>query len=318
MQVAEIISKLKDPMVREEMRSDDKSATGNREEGEDVKARQLEIAKLRVTVRMNEMRDLLDAAVSSHNFLSAQEIKANMDTLETEQDGLEEQLHLLKGELAVTINPPEREAGPVVEVVDEEQVLDNPAVTLKCLRLLVATLQDPAICSLNATLYTLLEEFVTVSVQSEIAGIRKEAILALACYCLRSASNARQHMLLLLQAAHKDVREVRMAAITAVVDLLMKHGLTSFIMGPADQIYESRESSESRPSEDPSEGSLENCLESDMVTRGATLNQTKLDSQGGNSVVAFLCKVELKLSLKKKPIPSSVPENILKTTNFVQ
>ena len=32
-----------------------------------------------------------------------------------------------------------------------------------------------------------------------------------------------------LQAAHIDVHEVRIAAISAVVDLLMRHGLASFI-----------------------------------------------------------------------------------------
>lgn len=74
---------------------------------------------------------------------------------------------------------------------------------------------------------TLLEEFVTISVQSEIAAIRK-AILALSCCCLRSIESARQHMLLLLQAAQLMSR-VRIAAITAVVDLLMKHGLGQLI-----------------------------------------------------------------------------------------
>merc|ERR1712142_705607 len=108
-------------------------------------------------------------------------------------------------------------------------VVDNPGVTLKCLRLLVASLQDPSITQLNSTLLTLLEEFVMVSVQSELPAIRKEAITAMACCCLRSIENARQHMLLLLQAAHIDVHEVRIAAIIAVVDLLMKHGLSSFI-----------------------------------------------------------------------------------------
>ena len=40
-------------------------------------------------------------------------------------------------------------------------------------------------------------------------------------------------MLLLLQAAHIDVPEVRIAAITAVIDLLMRHGLTAFITSKA-------------------------------------------------------------------------------------
>merc|ERR1719244_1175316 len=250
---------------------------------DEVRAKQLEIAKLRV--KMNEMKDQLDEAVTSQNFLSAQEIKSDMDKLETQQLELEEQLDQLKGTPVSGTNSPTPDQPDA-----EDPILDNPAVTLKCLRLLVATLQDPAINSLNATLHTLMEEFVTISVQSEIAGIRKEAILALACCCLRSPENARQHMLLLLQAAHIDVHEVRITAITAVADLLMKHGLSSFITGEEltkEQLDESGGggSSDGRASrvEDPSgEGhaNIESCLESDLVTRGATLTQSELDSQG--------------------------------------
>ena len=68
-------------------------------------------------------------------------------------------------------------------------------MTLKCLRLLVATLQDPSIKQLNNTLITLLEE---VSVKSQIAAIRKEAILALSCCRPCPIESVRQHMLLLL------------------------------------------------------------------------------------------------------------------------
>jgi len=64
--------------------------------------------------------------------------------------------------------------------------------------------KDPKITSLNATLHTLLGEMVVVAVQSEIASIRKEAILALGCFCLRSPEDARTHMLLLLQAPALD------------------------------------------------------------------------------------------------------------------
>jgi len=312
-QVAEIISDLKDPLVRE----DETTGSGDifstpptsaskmeKAKGEDaeVRAKQLEVAKLRV--RMNELKDQLDSAVESQNFLLAQEVKAEMDTVESQQLAAEEQIQQLKGqsESVVSVVVPERGDGPgpsIDEEQSEEQPLDDPAVTLKCLKLLVCVLQDPGITSLNATLHTLLEEFVTGAVQSEIASIRKEAILALACCCLRSVENARQHMLLLLQAAHIDVREVRIMAITAVVDLLLKHGLASFITGggvtpgPADMSNDSstRPSRVEDPSENGDNGSIENCLESDMVMRGATLTQNELNSQGGNSVVAILSKI---------------------------
>ena len=154
---------------------------------------------------MNLMKDQLDEAVANQNFLSAQEIKSKMDQLEEEQIVLEGQLAAAK---TAGMAPPAKPAAvgsPVAsnpaagQIDDSGPDPDNPAVTLKCLRLIVSTLQDPAITKLNATLLTLLEEFITISVQSEIAAIRKEAILALSCCCLRSIESARQHMLLLLQ-----------------------------------------------------------------------------------------------------------------------
>merc|ERR1719403_697096 len=124
-----------------------------------------------------------------------------------------EELEVLKGTSAAAAAANEKQMEPTsVPESDDEDVQggdvdpDNPTVTLKCLKLLTATLQDPKITSLNATLHTLMETFVTVSVQSEIAGIRREAIVALCCLCLRSLDSARQHMLLLLQAAHIDVQ----------------------------------------------------------------------------------------------------------------
>ena len=156
-----------------------------------------------------------------------------------------------------------------------DQVLDNPTATLKCLRLLVATLQDPSIIHLNATLHTLLEEFVTVSVQSELPAIRKEAITALACCCLRSIQNARQHMLLLLQALHIDVHEVRIAAIIAVVDLLMKHRLSSFITQEEPKM--------NLGGGDKSADSVDSNIEMAM--------ESELNTQGGNSVAAILTKI---------------------------
>merc|ERR1719282_410993 len=215
---------------------------------------------------------------------------------EEEQIVLENQLSAAKAAGMAPANktttPVENPAADQLDPSDNTADIDNPAVTLKCLRLLVSTLQDPGIIKLNNTLLTLLEEFVTISVQSELAAIRKEAILALSCCCLRSIESARQHMLLLLQAAHIDVPEVRIAAITAVVDLLMKHGLASFITAEdnANLDLSGGDSSSVSPSK-CGDGSIDNAMESDLATRGATLTQTELNAQGGNSVVAILTKI---------------------------
>eukprot|EP00092_Neocalanus_flemingeri_P098064 GFUD01125052.1.p1 GENE.GFUD01125052.1~~GFUD01125052.1.p1 ORF type:complete len:1501 (+),score=547.17 GFUD01125052.1:57-4559(+) len=308
-QVAEIISELKDPMGADTDPTDPMSPEYHsapetpllppRQDEEVIRAKQLQIAKLRV--EMNLLRDQLDEAVTDQNFLIAQEIKSQMDQLEEEQAMMEDQLSAAKAIGAAP--PPSASTAEVTPAVTDAQldlsdscpVLDNPAVTLKCLRLLVATMQDPSITQLNNTLHTLLEEFVTVSVQSELPAIRKEAITALACCCLRSIENARQHMLLLLQAAHIDVHEVRMAAIVAVVDLLMKHGLSSFITGEEAQLDLSEGDSSvtaSRCADSvDSHSNIDTAMESDMATRGATLTQSELNTQGGNSVVAILTKI---------------------------
>ena len=85
-------------------------------------------------------------------------------------------------------------------------------------------------------------------------------------------------MLLLLQAADIDVREVRIAAISAVVDQLMCHGLVSFITSRCAETADSH-------------SNFKSYLDSDMTTKGVTLTQTELNAQGGNSVVAINTKI---------------------------
>ena len=328
-QVAEIISELRDPMSSRDDEVDlSPEALGSRGSGnttaagrrpasetlsgpggsssaaaatagtvaddEAVRRRKLEIAGLRV--KLNILRDDLDAAVAVQDFFRAQTVKAEMNNLELEQQQLEAEIQAMKELGAAPGHVPDMEAVVSVDIADGMEsaaALDNPAVTLKCLRLLVATLQDPSIAQLNATLNTLLEEFVIVAFKSEISHIRKEAIFALVCCCLRSIDNARQHMLLLLQAAHIDVQEVRMAAIAGVIDLLMKHSLASFItanLADASAEVDNSCTSESASNVDTA-SNIESVLESDMATRGATLTQRELESQGGNSVVAILSKM---------------------------
>merc|ERR1719234_544228 len=326
-QVAEVISELKDPMQSSTQKgqsstsadsdaffdaaetlspSPKKNAAAVQLE-RDVLAKQMGIAKLRVA--MNEAKEELGKAVAGQDFIRAQEVKATLDGLEEQLVVAEEELRVLKGTSAAAASAlaSEKQVAPEATSVpesDDEEVqggevdLDNPTVTLKCLKLLTATLQDPKITSLNATLHTLMETFVTVSVQSEIAGIRREAIVALCCLCLRSLDSARQHMLLLLQAAHIDVHEVRIAAISAVVDLLMRHGLASFITtsnSAGEHLDNSGTGSEAAASRcadtADSHSNIESVLDSDMTTKGATLTQNELNAQGGNSVVAILTKI---------------------------
>ena len=64
-----------------------------------------------------------------------------------------------------------------------------------------------------------------------------------------------------------------MAAITGVVDLLMKHGLGSFITGSPEQSLDTSGGESSVSPSKCGDGSIDNAMESDLATRGATLTQ---------------------------------------------
>ena len=113
-------------------------------------AKQMGIAKLRVA--MNEAKEELGKAVAGQDFIQAQEVKATLDGLEEQVVVAEEELRVLKGTsaAAAAANEKQPEATSVPESDDEEVQggevdPDNPTVTLKCLKLLTATLQDPKI-----------------------------------------------------------------------------------------------------------------------------------------------------------------------------
>ena len=92
------------------------------------------------------------------------------------------------------------------------------------------------------------------------------------------------------------MHEVRIAAISAVVDLLMRHGLASFITtsntaGGEDLDNSGSEAASRCADSADSHSNIESVLDSDMTTKGATLTQNELNAQGGNSVVAILTKI---------------------------
>ena len=117
-------------------------------------AKQMGIAKLRVA--MNEAKEELGKAVAGQDFIRAQEVKATLDGLEEQVVVAEEELRVLKGTSAAAASAlvSEKQVAEATSVPesDDEEVqgggevdLDNPTVTLKCLKLLTATLQDPKI-----------------------------------------------------------------------------------------------------------------------------------------------------------------------------
>merc|ERR1719225_1313888 len=75
----------------------------------------------------------------------------------------------------------------------------------------------------------------------------------------------------------------------------MKHGLSSFITQEETELDMSGGDSSVTPSrcQDSvdSHSNIDVAMESDLATRGATLTQSELNTQGGNSVVAILTKI---------------------------
>ena len=103
---------------------------------------------------MNQIRDDLDDAVSQQDFMKAQTLKTSLDQLEVEQAQLQDDLEQLGG--AATHHPtPAHVDQPVQLDLSDVDVPDNPQVTHKCLKLLVATLQvrktNIYLCLLNTS-----------------------------------------------------------------------------------------------------------------------------------------------------------------------
>ena len=105
---------------------------------------------------------------------------------------------------------------------------------------------------------------------------------------------ARRHLLLILQIAHLDTPDVRITALNVIYDLLMWHGLPSFITNsPIDKANaengdDSNQSDGGRLYQDDELSNLESALESDQVS---SLTQKQFETHGGNSVVAILSQL---------------------------
>lgn len=92
-------------------------------------------------IQVNQLRDELDEAVSNQDFMKAQTIKTQMDMLEVSQAQLQEEMAAL-GEAPSHPTPAQLSPDQPVNLdLSEPEVQDNPGVTLKCLKLLVSTLQ---------------------------------------------------------------------------------------------------------------------------------------------------------------------------------
>ena len=265
---------------------------------EEQKKKQVAIAKVRV--QLNILKDDLEDAIQNQDFMKAQQIKIDMDKLDVEQNRLQDELteaaamapvpssgtkKAKKGEekepsgiSAAKQNTAEVEMGQLDHSIVKA---DDPLIVHKCLKMLGVMLESNDIKSTNATLQTLLDEFVVPSVQNVDCHIRNSAVKAMGGSCLRSLDAAKRHLLLILQIAHLDTPEVRITALNVIYDLLMWHGLPAFITSSADDSGENVHEDEL--------SNLESALDSEQGCRLPT--QKQFETHGGNSVVAILSQL---------------------------
>merc|ERR1719211_483843 len=145
---------------------------------------------------------------------------------------------------------------------------------------------------MNATLQSLLDEFVVPSVQNVDFQIRNSAVKAMGGCCLRSLDAARRHLLLILQIAHLDTPDVRITALNVIYDLLMWHGLPAFITNMNEDINSKDDadvSDMSNTNQDNELATLDSALDSVQGCRLPT--QKQFETHGGNSVVAILSQL---------------------------
>ena len=292
--IAEIIAELRDPM-REDQGGQNKSSLENEEEeqleeegskfskaekdrmSENQQKKRVEIAQIKV--KLNVLRDELEQAIRGKQFMQAQELQLEIN----EQD---EKIQLLQEELALMVVPRSNEKKvptvsrtqqPKPSQTKQKSEHEDPVVIHKCLVMLSELMHCPDITSLNATLQTVMDEFIVVSLNSLNNLIKDAALRACGSFCLRSLDAAKRHIMLMVQMAHLDSVSVRMTALESIFDLLMWYGANAFV----DQ----------ESINDDGTNKIESLLESQISSLTSTLGVESDNLQGVNPIVALLSKL---------------------------
>ena len=253
---------------------------------ENQRKKQVEAAKLRV--KLNILKNDLDNAISSQDFIKAQEIKIEMDGVEIElgkilEPVIPESVQISKKKKETV---KEKEPEPPKERDENEEIF----VTRKSLEMLGVLLESSDIKSLNGTLLSLLDELIIPAVQSVDFNTRKSAVKAMGQCCIRDLAAAKRQLLLIVQMIQLDTIEVRLTALQVVYDLLMWYGLTAFNENSRSSPAGPEEESNAKNDEELS--SIESVLSGTSVfKRGQNLTQDEIDNHGGSGVVAVLSQL---------------------------
>ena len=285
--IAEIIAELRDPMkedqsqeenleeMMEEENGDEQPQIASKAEkdrmSENQQKKRVEIAQIKV--KLNVLRDELEDAIRGKDFMKAQELQLEINEQDENIQQLQEELALMVVPRSTEKKVPTMSRTVASQPSQKQSVEEDPIVVHKCLVMLSELMHCSDITSLNATLQTVMDEFIVVSLSSLNNQIKNAALKACGSFCLRSLDAAKRHILLMVQMAHLDSVQVRMTALESIFDLLMWYGAHAFV----DQ--------ESGHADGSSSANIESLLESQMITKEES------EIQGVNPIVALLSKL---------------------------
>ncbi|KAA0198034.1 hypothetical protein HAZT_HAZT009612 [Hyalella azteca] len=192
----------------------------------EVNSLPLQAAKVRV--QLNELREALEECVRSLDLDRAQELKLKLKDLQSEHEALQQQL----------ITPQQ-----TPKVKEEE----DPVMLSHCLTIVCEMLRNPDINVLSPTLHSLHDNlllpclknqasFFTIPLHDQQdALVREMSVRALALLCIISQDLACKHLPLFIQISQVDTEAIQVAAVQAVFDLLLLHGLENLKGKQEDQ-----------------------------------------------------------------------------------
>ncbi|KAF2353585.1 Nuclear condensin complex subunit 3 C-terminal domain [Trinorchestia longiramus] len=227
-------------------------------------ARAVKIKAAKVRVELNEVREALEDCVRSLDLDHAQELKLRLTVLQEQHELLQQELTTPLPALQPNkqAEPDGDESRRCADDEGEEQqqqqempaLQEEDAPTLShCLTIVCEMLRSPDINTLSPTLHSLHDNLLLPCLKNQwrcivfphehggagwmqyvmldIAGLLQDAVVremsvrALSLFCIISKDLAHKHLPLLIQISQVDTEVVQVAAVQAVFDVLLLHGM---------------------------------------------------------------------------------------------
>ncbi|XP_018023231.1 condensin complex subunit 3 [Hyalella azteca] len=254
-QLAEIISDFREPVSEEIEEGNSASKTATEEQLEivpqptamsedEMRAKKIQAAKVRV--QLNELREALEECVRSLDLDRAQELKLKLKDLQSEHEALQQQL--ITPQQTPKVKEKEKTDSSPVETVDANQQTtqaqtqqqtqqqeEDPVMLSHCLTIVCEMLRNPDINVLSPTLHSLHDNLLLPCLKNQDALVREMSVRALALLCIISQDLACKHLPLFIQISQVDTEAIQVAAVQAVFDLLLLHGLENLKGKQEDQ-----------------------------------------------------------------------------------